>query len=1482
MKEKNVNTTRLVPAVADVDAADADAADADAADKQVQEQEQEDHYQELWPENDPNRRHNVFQKVIDGLLYPYMGGILRQGAVLHKERKFYVFNSKHSVNSVENGSGEETGSGSGIAIPKELSQEDLYQAPSHMRAELLLDRFQMLYKQKHQELMDRPTLEEEKKQSSEKKVKKKNDRSGVGGVENNNNDDDHGVQRVRSSRKERGWVLIKTLWGVSNPGYIYAGYAQLVSTLAQCFYPLAVQYLLRVLERYPDQSVFGKGVGFVICLFTGSIVDGIAQERTKFGSSQAGITIRAATVSAIYHHMLNLSSVGKHQLLMGETTNLVAIDCQKLFEVCQEGHLLWSCPLSMLIVMILLLITLGPTTLVGMISMFMLVPVVKKVVEMMMAIRKKRAVFTDRRVDTMTAMLQAIRFCKLNNYEEKFLKRVHEAREKEMVWVKKELRMLGWALSMTVLTPVVACALTFITYALVNGGNVLTSSDTFTTLLLFSVLRFPIGCAGKLMGKAAQGLEACERIADFLERESVAADTLEKNNNHDDESNDGKEILLEVKNGTFTVGGSNGDQGNGMVDPEVSGHSGFGGKAEFKLSGINISIKKGETLACVGPVGSGKSTLLHALIGDVSSSESSDITMRGSVAYASQSPFILNATLRDNILFGLDYKKDLYDRVLEACNLLPDLEKLGQARDLTEIGERGVTLSGGQKARISLARCVYSQPSIALFDDILSALDAATGKYVFEQLFEPSRNGSGLLSKTAVILVTHASHFLSRVGNILVLVKGKSVFVGNWHELLSVQTEDCAASQVINSIRSSVQEKDIGSDETSRSKRGKFGKDEAASAGIKDGDDGILMTEEERDFGLSDVKTWFTWFKYAGGAWFVTLVVVSLTIDRGLYVMTEWWLASWTTAVSNSINRFGVTFAPQEEGLSAQRDFVKVYGIILVASSIATFARSHIIIQGGARCSEKMFYDMTTRVVRAPMSYFETTPMGRILNRLTYDVEILDITLSQSMTMLIIATGWFVTGIVLQITILPWNVFVLVPILAIYWLLLLFYRKSATDLQRLDAVSRSPVQAILSEGKNHYKCIKFQLFIFTCINVAKISFFFSGMDGSSTIKAFGRIKFFEDQFKNTLDGNTSAMMNFLAAQRWLGVRFQIIGSFVVLFAGIFVVAYNGVLMIDTGLIAMLIIWSASFPLLLNFFSIGMAETEACMTSVERVKEMAELPQESEFETELEFQPESEWPSDGNLIFDDVCLRYRPGLPLALKGLSFTAKPGQRVGICGRTGAGKSSISVALFRLAELDSGKIILDGHDISKLELADVRGRKNGMCIIPQDPVLFSGSLRECLDPWGQSSDDEILEALTMVKVVDAVERGLQALEDYVDEGGRNFSVGERQLLCLARTMLQKPTVLVLDEATASVDGETDAFIQRLIRSRFRGTTLLTIAHRLNTIMDYDVVLVMDNGKVAEFGSPKELLSDEDGLFSGLIDSTGKESSIALRKMAI
>jgi len=432
-----------------------------------------------------------------------------------------------------------------------------------------------------------------------------------------------------------------------------------------------------------------------------------------------------------------------------------------------------------------------------------------------------------------------------------------------------------------------------------------------------------------------------------------------------------------------------------------------------------------------------------------------------------------------------------------------------------------------------------------------------------------------------------------------------------------------------------------------------------------------------------------------------------------------------------------------------------------------------------------------------------------------------------------------------MICILPLTAVALIPATILYCFLIWHYRKSGIDLQRLDAISRSPIQAMVSEA----------------------------MDGFTTIRVFKTEPVFIEKFYSAVDANSSAMLNYVSAQRWLGSRIEMMGAFIVFVPLLLVCCLNNVLELSSGLVGLLITGSMNFTLALSFLVDFFGDAEASITAIERVDAMSEVPQEADWETASTTSLDSEWPRTGKLEFDNVCMRYRPDLPLALNGLTFSCPANSLVGVVGRTGAGKSSLTATLFRLVEVESGSIALDGIDLSLLGLADVRGREHGMTIIPQDPFLSGRTVRECLDPLQRSTDADILAAIAAVS--------LKLLpESPIEEGGANLSVGERQLLNLASALLSKPKLLVLDEATASIDGATDALIQRMLRTKFPDTTLLTIAHRLNTIMDYDCILVMDAGTAAEFGSPSELLA-QNGLFAELVDATGPESSQALRQIA-
>ncbi|KAL7538808.1 hypothetical protein ACHAXR_008799, partial [Thalassiosira sp. AJA248-18] len=1416
-----------------------------------------------WPEDDPHHQ-CCMKSFIHKWSYSYMSPILSKGAEIHtatKQRQKELQEQQQqrerqpSSSQIDNNSRVEssdndnnnnhssTVTSPSLPLLQQLTQDDLYASPASMRVSYLRPKFNQFYAQ--------------------------------------------------TNRK-----LLSTLWHLASPSFHPAGLCQLITVIAQVAVPMFVWQLLRILESNPNKNVFAQAIPYVFFILLADIANAYGTHRQRFLAMKSGVTIRIAMIGAIYERVLRLTPLGRRGLTTGAVTNLFAIDTQKIYEVTAEGHLLWSAPLSMLLVAIALIVVVGPSMAVGIALLMLFVPVVQMISNRMMEIRKMRVNVTDQRVEIVNAMLQGIKVTKLNNYEGKYIERIKKVRDEELGLLRRELYVWSMVMAVQFISPVVASAGAFAAFSLT--GNILTTADAFTALLLFNALRFPINYASRLVGKVAQARESARRISIFMQRETrggaILGEEDEWNSNRDDQFtvNHKQQSSSRIPNfikrkrpsGTSNREGA----GNGHIKSSLSKpalddstksalalddssrsvlydlpftndpilvikngmfHTGNTVNAArswedltcgadnngFTVGGVNMSVRPGEILAIVGPVGSGKSTIINAIIGEISVSPKTIMETHGKVAYASQVAFILNATLRDNILFGNEFDVARYNQVLDACCLREDIEQLSNG-DQTEIGERGVTLSGGQKQRVSLARVVYSNPDIALFDDPLSALDAGTARAVFDRLFKQCRNT--LLSKTAVVLVTHASHFLNIVNQIMVVVDGSVPFCGTWGELSEAKVEDRKAEIAIESMLNAVQEN--GTNSASHSK---FNHSYHQDMDVDDDDifrkvmlhaDNIteaLMSLETREHGVTRSWAWTIWFQYAGGFFFTIGLFVLFIAEKAFYFGTEWWMTVWTEAADSPTQFMGMTFPPQTDGLSAQWEYLKVYLIMLIVGFICAFFRTIWIVSGGVRCSKKLYSMMTHCVLHSPMVYFETTPMGRLLNRFTYDAEILDVTLVWSMSMLLIASSWFLTALIVMVVILPWMCVILIPISICYVMIHLHYRKSGADLQRLDALSRSPLQTMLAEG----------------------------IEGSATIRTFHKEPTFMQRFQGFADKSTAAQMNFLGAQRWLGVRIELLGAVIVFSASLLVIIFNEAFSLGAGLVALLIRWSAGFTISLSFLLDNAAEAEGAVTAIERIKQMSELTQEPNFEKMGGL--DDSWPPRGELEFRNVQMRYRPRLPLSLDGLSFRVESGEHCGVVGRTGAGKSSLLTALFRLVEIESGTVSIDNTDLSKIGLSDIRGRPNGISIIPQDPFLFAGTLRECLDPFGASTDDNLLYALASVRMLPP-EKGTEILDSRVEEGGTNYSVGERSLLVLARAMLARPNLLLMDEATANIDGETDSFIQRMLRTRFAGTTVLTIAHRLETIMDYDKILVMENGKAAEFGTPSELIGNN-GIFKEL-----------------
>jgi len=533
-----------------------------------------------------------------------------------------------------------------------------------------------------------------------------------------------------------------------------------------------------------------------------------------------------------------------------------------------------------------------------------------------------------------------------------------------------------------------------------------------------------------------------ERIAAFMQREKRESDTANMNMGDSSTASD-----------TVTLRNSRFFSSNNASEHENESR-------RFEVSEFDISLRKGDVLAICGPVGSGKSTFVNGIIGEVPATKGSVVELRGKVALVPQVPFIINASLRENILFGLPFDQLWYDKVLEACCLYPDIEQLGSAGDATEIGERGVTLSGGQKQRVSLARAAYARPDLVVLDDPLSALDAGTAQKIFELVI---RSKHALFAKTAVLLVTHASHFLHKVDRITIIVDGTNKFLGTWRELLAFDPDDEVTRSAVSVMVSSNHDVEPDPETNTISLRNDPKKPLVSSSA-----ESKLMSSETREQGLSSLSVWFLWFKHAGGWYFLVFQVVFMAIDRFFYVMVEFWLARWTKATDSPIDELGIEFSPQSDGISSQSRFVVVYIILLVLSVLSTTIRSQWAVTGGSRAARRVFDSMLNRVLYAPMSYFETTPLGRILNRFSFDMEVIDVLLTQVMSMFLISCSWYVAGVVLMSSILPWMLAAIVPVTITYYFLLLHYRRTGADLQRLDAVSRSPLQAMTSEGASHF------------------------------------------------------------------------------------------------------------------------------------------------------------------------------------------------------------------------------------------------------------------------------------------------------------------------------------------------------------------------------------------------------------------------------
>ncbi|KAK0231362.1 multidrug resistance-associated ABC transporter [Armillaria fumosa] len=1159
------------------------------------------------------------------------------------------------------------------------------------------------------------------------------------------------------------------------------------------------------------------GIGLGITIFAMQVTANVVTNHSMHLSMTTGLILKTGIIGTIFRKSMRLSGQARLQHSIGKITNMISADASRLDRGCMYIHNLWVAPIQIVIVVGLLCNNLGYSALVGFGVLIFSFPMQIFIGRITVELRKKSVKITDARVRGTAEVLQGIRLIKFYAWEAFYLSQIGELRQKEIRILKQATVARSALIATSTFIPILSSILSFITYGLT--GHDLNVAVIFSSLQLFNIIRTPFMTLPLDVTVVSDGLVAMGRVSKFLTADELPNEYV---------VNELSNFAVEV-NGTFTweiaeqpnsvkLASTLGDKAEKrkiedkllISKADIDNTSSYTSQP-FKLQDLCMTVLKGSFVAIVGRVGSGKSSILQALIGEMRRVKG-EVIFGGSVACAPQVAWIRNAILRENILFGQKFDEDRLRDVINACSLERDLTMLPHGEE-TEIGEKGINLSGGQKARVSLARVAYSPSDIVLLDDPLSDVDACVGKSILDNCLL-----KGPLASKTRILVTHALHVLDKVDYIYVVDEGVIKEQGTHTDLIensvifSRITEEYAAAECYNDAPKVNRILDIN------------GKESVVDVPKYTGKNGVLVRMEERNTGPVTWTTYRDYLRAAGGVIWAPIVLLLLVLNQCSRVGNTVFLVFWTT---NGIHGF------------TQGQYMVVYAGIGASQAVFTFLVAAGITMASLIASLSSSKTALTRVLRSPVSFFDTTPVGRILLRFSKDQDILDNRMALTLTQFLNTFSSVVGTFALIFYIFPLLGIILVPMIALYYFLSLYYRRTSVETKRLGSLMRSAFYSSYSET----------------------------LAGLATIRTFREQNRYVKSVEAGLDFENRAHYITISIQRWLGVRLGLFGNVLVLGIALFAAAYRKT--IHPSKIGVVLIYTLNITQTFATMVTQFAQNEQNMSAVECILLYTRLPSEGNSTAGFD-KPSDKWPEKGSINFQDVDLAYREGLPLVLCGVSFKINPGEKVGIVGRTGAGKSSLVQALFRqvIVEVQGGSIHIDSHDISKMELDTLRGR---LALIPQDMVMFQGTMRHNLDPQGSRTDAELISVLQRMCLLppagirDPVAEAKFSLDAIVCDEGINFSVGEKQLLALGRALVKNSQIIVLDEATSNVDVETDATLQRTIQTEFSSATVLCIAHRLNTIAYYDRIMVMDAGKVIEFDTVLNLFDKEDSVFRSL-----------------
>ncbi|KAL7125988.1 hypothetical protein ABFS83_14G154400 [Erythranthe nasuta] len=1167
--------------------------------------------------------------------------------------------------------------------------------------------------------------------------------------------------------------------------------------------PYLIKFFVDFLNEKRSRSL-SSGYFLALGFLLAKLVETIAQRQWIFGARQLGLRLRAALISQIYKKGLILSSQTRQSRTSGEIINIMSVDVQRITDFTWYLNTLWMLPIQISLAIFILHMNLGNGAFVALGVTLLVMAGNIPLTRMQKGYQTKIMEAKDERMKATSEVLRNMKTLKLQAWDIRYLKKIESLRQTEHNWLWKSLRMTSVTTFIFWGSPTFISVITFAGCVLM--GVQLKAGTVLSALATFRMLQDPIFNLPDLLNVMAQGKVSVDRISSYLQEDEI------KSNAVDIVENDETGFHIEI------IGGK------------------FGWEIESKipiLDDIHLRVKKGMKVAVCGTVGSGKSSLLSCVLGEMEKL-SGAVRITGTKAYVPQSPWILTGNIRENILFGKGYDGEKYWRTIEACALVKDFELFG-AGDLTEIGERGINMSGGQKQRIQIARAVYQDADIYLLDDPFSAVDAHTGTELFKDCL------MGILKEKTIVYVTHQVEFLPAADLILVMQNGKIAQAGTFDELLKqnigFEVLVGAHNQALESVQSVENSSRISDHAPAPADNEAAAAAEADAAANQEfphtkqdsehnlcveitEEEGRLVQEEEREKGSIGREVYLSYLTTAKRGVLVPIIILAQTSFQVLQISSNYWMA-WACPAGDDLPLIGMRFV------------LFVYTLLALGSAFCVLIRASLVAVAGLMTSEKLFSNMLNSVFRSPMAFFDSTPTGRILNRASTDQSVLDLEMANKL-------GWCafsiiqLLGTIAVMSQVAWEVFVIfIPVTAICIWYQQYYIPTARELARLAGIERAPILHHFSES----------------------------LTGAATIRAFNQQERFTDANLSLIDNHSRPWFHNVSAMEWLSFRLNQLANFVFAFSLVLLVTLpEGI--INPSIAGLAVTYGINLNVLQASVIWNICNAENKMISVERILQYSNLTSEAPLVIE-ESRPPINWPHFGTICFDNLQIRYAEHLPSVLKNITCTFPGRKKIGVVGRTGSGKSTLIQAIFRIVEPREGTIIIDDVDISKIGLHDLRSR---VSIIPQDPTMFEGTVRGNLDPLEQHSDSEIWEALDKCQLGDIVRQKEEKLESTVVENGENWSVGQRQLFCLGRALLKKSSILVLDEATASVDSATDGVIQKVISGEFEDRTVVTIAHRIHTVIDSDLVLVLSDGRIAEYDSPAKLLERENSFFSKLI----------------